>query len=50
MMGVGKSTIGRYLSKKLGMAFDDLDEKIVKRESLSISKIFDLKVKNSLDL
>ena len=40
MMGVGKSTIGRYLSKKLGMAFDDLDEIIEKNTSLSISKIF----------
>ena len=43
MMGVGKSTIGRYLSKKLGMAFDDLDEIIEKNTSLSISKIFESK-------
>jgi len=43
MMGVGKSTIGRYLSKKLGMAFDDLDKIIEKNTSLSISKIFESK-------
>ncbi len=43
MMGVGKSTIGRLLSKKLGLPFEDLDEKIVKKESLSIKEIFDLK-------
>ena len=43
MMGVGKSTIGRYLSKKLNMPFDDLDEIIEKNTSQSISKIFESK-------
>ena len=43
MMGVGKSTIGLLLSKKLKMAFEDLDEKIETKESLTIKKIFDLK-------
>ena len=40
MMGVGKSTIGRLLSKKLGMPFEDLDERIEIKESLNIKQIF----------
>ena len=32
MMGVGKSTIGRLLSKKLGKPFEDLDERIEIKE------------------
>ena len=43
MMGVGKSTIGSLLSKKLGVPFEDLDGNIEARESLTIKKIFDLK-------
>ena len=43
MMAVGKSTIGRLLSKKLGMPFEDLDSRIEKRESLKIKEIFDSK-------
>tara|TARA_B100000287_G_C20210493_1_gene613885 strand:- start:96 stop:578 length:483 start_codon:yes stop_codon:yes gene_type:complete len=43
MMGVGKSTIGSLLSKKLEIPFEDLDNKIEARESLGIKKIFDLK-------
>ena len=43
MMAVGKSTIGRLLSKKLGMPFEDLDTRIESRESLRISEIFNLK-------
>tara|TARA_Y100000768_G_C23565312_1_gene490097 strand:+ start:80 stop:562 length:483 start_codon:yes stop_codon:yes gene_type:complete len=43
MMAVGKSTIGRLLSQKLAIPFEDLDDKIEKRESLSIKKLFDLK-------
>ena len=43
MMGVGKSTVGRFLSKKLGMPFEDLDSRIEKRESLKIKEIFDSK-------
>ncbi len=42
-MGVGKSTIGSLLSKKLEIPFEDLDNKIEARESLGIKKIFDLK-------
>ena len=40
MMGVGKSTIGSLLSKKLNMNFIDLDKSIEKKESLSIKNIF----------
>ena len=40
MMGVGKSTIGSLLSKKLNMNFIDLDKSIEKEESLSIKNIF----------
>ena len=40
MMGVGKSTIGRSLSKKLNMRFIDLDRVIEKRESATIKEIF----------
>ena len=40
MMGVGKSTIGRSLSKKLNMRFVDLDRVIEKRESATIKEIF----------
>ena len=43
MMGVGKSTIGSLLSKKLKMPFEDLDNIIEMRESLKIKEIFDLK-------
>ena len=40
MMGVGKSTIGRSLSKKLNMRFVDLDRLIEKKESSTIKEIF----------
>lgn len=40
MMGVGKSTIGRSLSKKLNMRFIDLDRLIEKTESDTIKEIF----------
>ncbi len=43
MMGVGKSTVGRFMSKKLKMPFKDLDRQIEKLESLTIKEIFDLK-------
>ena len=43
MMGVGKSTIGRSLSKKLNMRFIDLDRLIEKRESATIKEIFQKK-------
>lgn len=38
-LGVGKSTIGRYISKKLGVDFFDIDEEIELRELMSIAKV-----------
>ena len=43
MMGVGKSTVGKILSKELGMAFGDVDKIIEKKLSLSISEIFEVR-------
>ena len=40
MMGSGKSSIGKILSKKLNINFIDIDRKIEEVESLSISDIF----------
>ena len=42
MMGVGKSTIGRLLAKKLNIRFIDVDKLIEKKEQKSIKKIFKL--------
>lgn len=42
-MGVGKTTIGRVLSKKLNLEFIDMDEQIEILEGLSISEIFEKK-------
>ncbi|TCS83990.1 shikimate kinase [Tepidibacillus fermentans] len=39
-MGVGKSTIGKELSRQLHLPFIDLDEEIVRRENRTISEIF----------
>jgi shikimate kinase len=38
-LGVGKTTIGRYISKKLGIDFFDIDEEIELRELMSIAKV-----------
>jgi shikimate kinase len=43
MMGAGKSSIGKLLSKKTGLSFIDLDEEIVRKEGLSVNKVFTLK-------
>ncbi len=40
MMGSGKSTIGKRLAARLNIPFKDLDELIVKHESMSIPDIF----------
>ncbi len=41
LMGVGKTTVGRRLAKKLGMPFVDADEEIEKAAGLSVQEIFD---------
>ena len=43
MMGVGKSTIGKALSKHLSMEFIDVDKVIEKKLKLTIQKIFEQK-------
>ena len=46
MMGVGKSTIGRILAKKLNTKFIDVDKIIEKSEKRSIKKIFQIDGEN----
>lgn len=40
-MGVGKSTIGKHLAKKLSLAFYDSDQEIVSNTGVDISTIFE---------
>tara|TARA_B100000780_G_scaffold241657_1_gene184181 strand:+ start:38 stop:559 length:522 start_codon:yes stop_codon:yes gene_type:complete len=41
MMGVGKSTVGKALSKRLLMDFSDIDKIIEKKLEMTIQKIFE---------
>jgi shikimate kinase len=41
MMGVGKSTVGRLLAKKLETAFIDSDDAIIEAAGMEIAEIFD---------
>ncbi len=41
LMGVGKSTVGRRLARRLGLAFVDSDEEIERAADHEISEIFD---------
>ena len=41
LMGVGKSTIGKRLAKRLALEFVDSDEEIERAAGLSITEIFD---------
>jgi shikimate kinase len=41
MMGVGKSTVGRRLAARLGLAFVDADEEIEKAAGMSIPEMFE---------
>ena len=43
MMGVGKSTIGKKLAKRLKLQFADIDKIIEDKEKRSIKEIFELK-------
>ena len=43
MMGSGKTSIGKIVSKKLGLEFIDVDQEIEKELNMNISKIFQIK-------
>ena len=40
MMGVGKTTLGKIVAKKQGLAFIDTDKSIEKKKLMKISEIF----------
>jgi len=46
MMGSGKSSIGKLISKKLDLEFIDIDKKIEESENCTISEIFKKKGEN----
>ena len=39
-MGAGKTTVGRALSRRLSLPFEDLDDRIQLREGKTIEQIF----------
>jgi shikimate kinase len=39
-MGAGKSSVGRALARKLGWKFEDLDDRVERREGRSVGAIF----------
>ena len=39
-MAVGKSTVGRLLSERLGYSFVDLDSEIARKEGMEVAEIF----------
>jgi len=39
-MGAGKTTVGQALSRRLALPFEDLDDRIQRREGKSIAQIF----------
>ena len=43
MMGSGKTSVGKIVSKKLGLEFIDVDQEIEKELNMNISKIFQIK-------
>ena len=43
MMGVGKSTIGKAISKELSMQFIDIDKIIQRKLNLTVQQIFEKK-------
>ena len=46
MMGSGKSSIGKLVSKKLSLPFIDIDNLIVKTTGMNISELFEKKGEN----
>ena len=46
MMGSGKTSIGKLISKKLNLDFFDIDQKIEKKLNMKIFKIFEEKGEN----
>lgn len=40
-MGVGKTTVGKYVARKLNLEFIDMDKEIENRQGKTISKIFE---------
>ena len=43
MMGVGKTTVGRFLANKLNKKFFDIDKIIERKKNMSIVDIFKIK-------